>query len=103
MGEPISNNAVEQTTNAERNACHALCRTERTEQSEFTNEMSNRAHESPQVTNNGKSRATLRRLRSTVLYIFEPDSLKLDSGGFILKTQYKTKSEYLVTLEYDRL
>ena len=53
-------------TKADRNACHAICRTERTEQSEFTNEMSNRAHKSPKVTNNGKSRTTLQRLSSTV-------------------------------------
>jgi hypothetical protein len=45
-------------------ACHALCRTGRTEHSEFTNEMSNRAHESLQATNNGKARSTLRRLSS---------------------------------------
>ena len=50
--------AVEQIIKADREACHALCRTERTEQSEFTNEMSIRAHESPQVTNYGKARAT---------------------------------------------
>ena len=50
--------ATQQITKADRNAYHALCRTERTEHSEFTNEMSNRAHESPQATNNGKSRTT---------------------------------------------
>jgi hypothetical protein len=60
---------VEQITKADRNASHALCRTERTEHSEFMNEMSNRAHESPQVANNGKACATLRRLSSTVLLI----------------------------------
>jgi len=46
-------------------SCQALYRTERTEQREFTNEMSNRAHESPQVTNNGKFRATQGLLCST--------------------------------------
>ena len=51
---------------ADLNAWHALCRTERTEKSEFTNEMSNRAHKSPQVTNNNKARTMLRQL-STVL------------------------------------
>jgi hypothetical protein len=56
-----------QINKADRNACHGLCRTERTEQSEFTNEMSNRVHESTQVTNKRKSRATLRRLISIVL------------------------------------
>jgi hypothetical protein len=61
----MSGAKIEKIAKADHNACHTLCRTERTEQSEFTNEMSNRAHESPQVTNNGKSRATLRRL-STV-------------------------------------
>jgi hypothetical protein len=61
------NEATRQITEADRDACHVLCRTERTEHSEFTNEMSNRAHESPQVTNNGKARAALRQLSSTVL------------------------------------
>ena len=46
-------------------ACHPLCETGRTEQGEFTNEMSNRVHESSQVMNNGKA-LTIRRRRSLV-------------------------------------
>jgi len=58
------NNSLKPTAHA----CHALCGTERTEHSEFTNEMSSRAHEAPKVTNNGKARATLRQLNSMVLH-----------------------------------
>jgi hypothetical protein len=58
MGEPISDNAVEQITKAD------LLRMSRPLQNR-----AKRAHESPQVTNNGKYRATLRRLSSTVLFI----------------------------------
>ena len=49
--------------------------------------MSNRAHESPQVTNNGKARAILRRLSSTVLQIintFTIDQIKLRIEAMIL-------------------
>ena len=56
MGDPISDSAVEQITKANPSRM-----------SHPSQNRAKRAHESPQVTNNGKSRATLLRLSSTVI------------------------------------
>ena len=57
--------------------------------------MSNRAHKSPQVMNNGKSRATLRRLSSTVLCTIDNGKTKF------LRTMLKPVQSFaLVTIVF---